>query len=203
MGVIGQSRGCRWVRARLPLLAGGELTGVERRGVERHLLGCPDCRAQAASLEGVLGVLHRMAEDPRGADGPSLWPALAHQIREARHETRPTLWDQIRTQLGPALGLATAALATGALAAVVDLPALWRSSDPWATVSREPRPSAPGPVASPRSLPRPAAPGLEPGDPANMARSSIHDPNRPARFDYDLDHGTPLGRDARDIKPSY
>ena len=32
---------CKWVRDRLPLLAGDDLVGPDRRRVESHLVGCP------------------------------------------------------------------------------------------------------------------------------------------------------------------
>src|SRR5438270_9215909 len=89
MGVFGS--GCRWVRDRLPLLAGGDLAGPDRRKVERHLITCPGCRDHERSLSGALGVLREVAAgSPTSSDpssSPSLWPALRRQIREARHAT--------------------------------------------------------------------------------------------------------------------
>jgi hypothetical protein len=77
---------CRWVLARLPLAAGGDLVGPERRRVERHLVGCADCRARLVSLRAAVGALHAAAAVPvAAAAGPSIWPALARQIRESRH----------------------------------------------------------------------------------------------------------------------
>src|SRR4051794_36412795 len=96
MGVIGRGRGCAWVRARLPLLCGGELSGPDRREVERHLIGCPGCRGHAASLAGAQGALRAAAGWSAGAgaegNGPSLWPALARQIRESRHAPAAGPW---------------------------------------------------------------------------------------------------------------
>src|SRR4051812_13347545 len=126
MGMTGRGRGrrCSWVRVRLPLLTGGELTGLDRREVERHLTGCDGCRREASSLAGALGALRLAAlRPPGGPEAPSLWPALARQIRESRHEPRPSVWASVR----PALILTPAALAAGFLAAVLDLPSLWRA----------------------------------------------------------------------------
>ncbi len=79
--------GCRWVTARLPLQAGGELLGLDRRRVERHLLSCPACRARLDALSSTLNLLHTAAQDPAALpeQGASLWPLVAQQIRESRH----------------------------------------------------------------------------------------------------------------------
>jgi len=85
------SRSCRWVRRRLPLLVGGELARVERRRVGRHLIGCASCRERRTASAESLAVLQEIAvQGPAGlrpSDNPlSVWPALARQIRESRHE---------------------------------------------------------------------------------------------------------------------
>lgn len=77
---------CRWARPRLALLAGGELTGNDRRKVERHLIVCGDCRGRLESLQGALGALRGLASAETASSSPSLWPALARQIRESKHE---------------------------------------------------------------------------------------------------------------------
>lgn len=83
---------CRWARHRLPLLAGGELAGPDRRKAERHLIGCPECRGRLESLRGSVAALRSMVAVPAmSADAPSLWPALARQIRESRRPT-PSIW---------------------------------------------------------------------------------------------------------------
>jgi anti-sigma factor RsiW len=85
---------CRWVRSRLPLVAGDDLVGPARRQVERHLVGCPDCRLHLDSLRGVLGALHEAAAiDPLPAPAP-LWPGLARQIRESRRPAA-TVWTRL------------------------------------------------------------------------------------------------------------
>lgn len=80
---------CRWVQSRLPLLAGNDLVGPDRRRTERHLVTCPECRRHLSALRDVLGTLHRAAEIPalRPGDDRPLWPALARQIRESRRSS--------------------------------------------------------------------------------------------------------------------
>src|SRR4051794_18530463 len=98
---------CRWVRDRLPLLAGEELRGLDLRRVERHLIGCPKCRHHRASLDGALSVLHAAsAYAPAQPDAPSLWPDLARQIRHSRRPAQaPVFAWPWRLGLWPAFGL--------------------------------------------------------------------------------------------------
>ena len=88
---------CAWVRARLPLQAGDELVDLDRRLVERHLIGCADCRDRLEALRGTLGVLQAAAErSSAAAETPSLWPALARQIRESNRPATPAqTWDRV------------------------------------------------------------------------------------------------------------
>lgn len=78
---------CRWVQARLPLLAGDDLIGPDRRRVERHLIACAECRGRLKALRDALGALHAAADLPLAAD--PLWPALEREIRESRR--RPSV----------------------------------------------------------------------------------------------------------------
>ena len=99
---------CRWARPRLPLMAGGELTGSDRRKVERHLIGCAECRDRLARLNVSLGAMHSLAvESLPLTDTASLWPALARQIREQRR-TQPAFWS--RPSLWVAIGMAASAV---------------------------------------------------------------------------------------------
>ena len=93
------SRTCRWVCRRIPLLVGGELASVERRKVERHLIGCPTCRDRRTASAECLSLLRGVApfaatqiSSPAVENAPSLWPALARQIRDSRHQP-----DRLRT----------------------------------------------------------------------------------------------------------
>jgi hypothetical protein len=113
---------CRWTRARLPLFAGGDLGGLDRRSVERHLISCDGCRAHRAGLVSALHALHAAAVyDPTTPGALSLWPEIADEIRQSRHPAAGHLgWASIfwapRT-LGLGFGLA-ATVATLALFAL-------------------------------------------------------------------------------------
>lgn len=104
---------CRWTRARLPLLAGGDLLGPDRRRAERHLIGCRGCRERLDAHQRSLELLHQAAAvSPSTADAPGLWPALARQIREERHPAHRTFsWGRGHgwTWSLPVSGLALAA----------------------------------------------------------------------------------------------
>ena len=52
---------CHWVRDRLPLSVGDDLRGLDRRLVERHLIGCPQCRQHQAALGQALETLRTVA----------------------------------------------------------------------------------------------------------------------------------------------
>jgi anti-sigma factor RsiW len=76
---------CGWSQARLPLLAGGELIGPDRRQLERHLIECPPCRERLVSMQSALGALRGAGEHaPIAPESPSLWPSLELEIRESR-----------------------------------------------------------------------------------------------------------------------
>jgi len=85
---------CAWVRARLPLLAGGDSLGLDRWMVDRHLLRCEDCRRRLEALGASQEALRSASvEEPvPGAPSPSLWPDLAHRIRQARRPRPRTAW---------------------------------------------------------------------------------------------------------------
>lgn len=224
---LGRSH-CRWICDRLPLLAGGELTGADRRKVERHLIACPGCRLHRESLAGALGVLHTAAgHSPVGveAGAPSLWPALARQIREARHEPRPSVLPLPLTL--PEAGSWLDALASSlrptarsrpafALTAVLALAGLTAAGvDGWVrgrlSVARDAMTLAGRPLAPPASGGVPFPPlqvvPANPGPSVVRSEPSAPAPERPAGarndYGYDLDHGTPMGPDTRDVKASY
>ncbi|RUL83660.1 hypothetical protein [Tautonia sociabilis] len=84
---------CAWVRARLPLLAGGESLGLDRWVVEPHLVRCADCRRRLEALRAAQHALAAAsAEDPVPADSPPLWPDLARRLRQARRPRVRTAW---------------------------------------------------------------------------------------------------------------
>ena len=170
---------CRWARARLPLFDGGELAGFDRRKVERHLITCNPCRDRRRSLADGLRVLQALADWPTPRpDAPSLWPALARQIRQERHpepvSSRSRFWALFA---GPALGLGLAILiAFAGLAAVryhpddlhvADRPESARPALPAPQIVSRPAPSsaldpAPVPADDPTSRPRPTVAPAKP-----------------------------------------
>ena len=106
------TRSCTWARARLPLLAGGDGLGEDRRPLERHLLLCSGCRYHLAALRASQNVLLAAAAlPPARPDAPSLWPALALQIRETRRRRSSWPREEVRAWIWPGLGLASGLLA--------------------------------------------------------------------------------------------
>jgi anti-sigma factor RsiW len=190
---------CRWVRPRLPLLAGGELGVEERRKVERHLIGCPDCQGRRDSSAGALAALRRLGEEsPSTVDAPSLWPSLARQIRQSRHAApRPSWWE---IPLPRSWAAATLATGLGAvLAASIARPTIDRDEaapvEPSRFVNHAPtveaeQPEVPVvPTLASRPKPTSALPG---GGLSQAPVKPIEPPSASLRFDYDLDHGTPM-----------
>lgn len=112
---------CREWRQSLGAYALGHLSTDERAGLEAHLDGCPDCRAEAESLKS-LGRLLPLADPARfNHPTPKPSPALAGRIAsmigtERRRERRRRRW-----QFGLGLGGAAAA-ATAAVLAILILP---------------------------------------------------------------------------------
>jgi anti-sigma factor RsiW len=195
---------CRWVRHRLPLLAGGELGIVERRRVERHLIGCPGCRDQRDASNDALTALRSFAEEsPARADAPSLWPALAVQIRQSRH-------------VGPRLPWWEIPLSRPwfAFSVVVGVGVVLVSALRQAPVQEKDKPAPPRVIAkksakvkppvlavsAPRALPAGStrSPGALPkdGDSPVVSASNL-------QFNYDLDHMTPMNPSNRDPQRSY
>jgi hypothetical protein len=191
---MGEAR-CNWVRDRLPLLAGAELFGAERRGVERHLIECASCRAHRAGHEKALEALHAAAAaSPVAADAPSLWPALARQIRETRRPVAATPWWAPLAPAWPRIGLAA-----GLLVALGVTAAAWRqtaSSHAQIADAAQPLPPLPIPPA-----PAPLAP-----NPARVAVAEpVDEPAPRAGLEHQLERGTPMGPDGADSKsrPTY
>ncbi len=213
MGVDHPGYRCRWVRNRLPLLTGGELTGAERRQVERHLIACPGCQLHEQSMAGALGALRAAASEPleANADAPSLWPALARQIRESKHEAPSfSTFSVFARFTRPALALAVVLIVmtlagTGVHAyrreRAADLDQGIAVSDPtFEELVPVPTP-VPPPIPSVTSIVESSSPGRQVV--ANEPASAVPTERAPARFDYDLDHGTPMGPDGSDVKASY
>ena len=215
---------CRWVRHRLPLLAGGELDGgrpPQGRAAPDRLPGLPPPRALAGRRPGRApgrrvarpGVAGR-GPRPRRSGPP--WPG-----RSASRGTSPGRRSGSTSSPGcsarsarlrPALVLAGSLAFAALTAAGVESGCLaGRRGDrpdrrrlPAGRLLRGLRPGAARrvPIAAPRprtARPRPArsSPARTPPAPAPVVERTA------ARFDYDLDHGTPMGPDALDVKASY
>ncbi len=137
---------CRWTRPRLPLLAGGELTGDDRRRTERHVITCEACRQYLDDLGSTLNLLHLAGDEAREASAasPSLWPALQRQVRETKR-TSTAVWNRRKAR-----ALARVALAASLLLSAGGL-GVWAVQRYFVVVVRvEPRPQN-GNVVQPRS----------------------------------------------------
>ena len=195
---------CRWVRDRLPLLAGDDLVGPDRRRVESHVVGCPECRRRRETLGQALLVLEdASASSPARPDAPSLWPDLARQIRESRRPHRgPTFglgsgfglrFPPPEMRLRPAFGLALGLFAAiGATVAVRNQIAATRAD---MAVNALPI-AAPMRAPSFAERPRDLAPIQDPPTP-------VAENLPPQRFHDDIDPATGSAPDPRDSKPSY
>jgi hypothetical protein len=221
---------CQWVRDRLPLLAGGDLHGPDRRWVERHLIGCVPCREHQAALGQALDVL-RMAATTATASGsslpqaPSLWPALAQQIRESRRpvSTSPFTWPApvsaalawLRLNSRPALGfglgfglLATTILGLGIRHQLTGPEMRIAANGPSINTSRTlPLLVQTPPSSSPLKSKNSTKPKLKvPREvPLPVVIPIVEGSSPPPRIDYDLEDGRPMPetREIRDTKATY
>jgi len=191
---------CKWVRDRLPLLAGDDLRGLDRRRAERHLIGCSHCRQHQAALGRALETLRTVATiPPVPPDAPSLWPALARQIRESRRPVPapafpfsfPPSFAWLRIHPWPALGLG---LGLGVLAALgVGLGVRQQIATAQADISANALPLTR--AFAPPGAPRAAEPALVPWDelPAPAETTTVEStPAHRGGLDHDLEYGRPM-----------
>ncbi len=103
-----KTENCREWRELLGAYALGHLPDGERAGLEAHLEGCPDCRAEARSLSAVAALLP--AADP-ARFGPAPQPPreLGDRVMAAVGGEQRTRSRKRRLRLGLGLGAATAA----------------------------------------------------------------------------------------------
>ncbi len=105
---------CREWRESLGAYALGQLPADERPGLEAHLEGCADCRAELESLSSVARLLP-LADPERLGTAPSLPRRLGDRVMASIADERRSTGRR-RLRLGLALSGATAAVAAAALA---------------------------------------------------------------------------------------
>jgi len=183
---------CKWVRDRLPLLVGDDLRGLDRRLAERHLIGCSQCRQHQAALGQALETLRTVAAiPPIQPDAPSLWPALARQIRESRRPVPtpafPFSFAWLRINPWPALGLGLGLLATIGVSLGVRQQIAVSQADITANalpITRAVAPLGTQLTAEPAPKPRRELP-------ATIETSTVENAPLP-RLDPDLEYGRPM-----------
>lgn len=109
--------GCREWRESLGAYALGQLPEGERAGLEAHLDGCSECRAELESLESVTRMMP-LADPERFGASPVPPPELGDRVTASIRGERRSLRRR-RLRLGLALGGATAAVAAAVLAIFV------------------------------------------------------------------------------------
>ena len=110
---------CREWRESLGAHALGQLPEQERAGLDAHLEGCSECRAELAELESVARIMP-LADPERFAEPAQPPPGLGKRIEATiASERRSSGRRRRRLRLGLALGGAAAAAAAAALAIFV------------------------------------------------------------------------------------
>jgi hypothetical protein len=113
-----RTEGCREWRESLGAYALGQLPEDERAGLEAHVDGCRECRAELEQLDSVARVMP--LADPERLGAPSLPPpGLADRVAARIAGERRTARRGRRLRLGLALSGATAVAAATALAIFV------------------------------------------------------------------------------------
>jgi Putative zinc-finger len=113
-----RTENCREWRESLGAYALGHLSAAERAGLEAHLDGCPECRAEADSLALVSRLLPH-ADPERFGPAPVPPAALAGRVAATIGAEQRTKRRRGRLRLGLALGGVSAAMAAAALAIFV------------------------------------------------------------------------------------
>lgn len=113
-----RTEGCREWRESLGAYALGGLAEGERAGLEAHLEGCPECRAELAELEPV-ALAMPLADPERFAEPVQPPPGLGKRIEATIAGERRAARRGRRWRFGLAFGGATAAAAAAVLAIFV------------------------------------------------------------------------------------
>jgi hypothetical protein len=109
---------CREWRESLGAYALGHLPADERAGLEAHLEGCPECRAEVASLKGVATLLPH-ADPERFGPAPQPPKELGERILATVGSERRQKRRRRRLRFGFGFAGATAAVAAAVLALVI------------------------------------------------------------------------------------
>jgi hypothetical protein len=112
-----RARRCEW-RESLGAYALGQLDGEERAGIEAHLEGCPECRAEAESMA-MLSRLLPLADPASFGPAPQPPAELGDRVAATIGAERDHSRKRRRWGFGLALGGATAAVAAALLAIFV------------------------------------------------------------------------------------
>lgn len=109
---------CREWRESLGAYALGHLAPEERAGLEAHLEGCPQCRAEVESLQGVALLLPH-ADPARFDSSPQPSPDLGKRIFASLGSERQEKTRRRRLRLGFGFGGGAVAVAAAVLALVI------------------------------------------------------------------------------------
>jgi len=100
------------IRQHLFAYTDGELPEAERRALQAHLEGCPDCRAAAARWATLAGVFFRPPQPPPTSSDAFVRRVMARVDAERRERLAGwAAWEGAWRWLVPALGVGVAALA--------------------------------------------------------------------------------------------
>src|SRR5262249_41575096 len=113
-----KTENCREWRESLGAYALGHLDADERAGLEAHLEGCSECRAEVASLQGVATLLPH-ADPERFGPAPQPPQELGERIFASLGKERRQRRTRRRRRFGFAFAGAATALAVAVLALVV------------------------------------------------------------------------------------
>jgi len=115
-----KTEGCRDWRHLLGAYALGDLSAEERAGLEAHLEGCPECRAEAKSLDTVARLLPLADPDRFSRPAPQPSSDLGKEIAATIGRERRVVQRRRRWRFG--LALSGAAAAAAVVLAIVVLP---------------------------------------------------------------------------------
>jgi Putative zinc-finger len=113
-----RTEGCRERRESLGVYALGQLPEEERAGLDAHLEGCAECRAELAELESVARIMP-LADPVRFAEPAQPPPGLGERIATRVAGERRTKRRRRRLRLGLALSGATATATAAVLGILV------------------------------------------------------------------------------------